>query len=81
MQGNLRYAMANGDQQREVPGIERRMGLATHIDVASHEDIGGVLGMQRLDLRVGGLGEIEDVVALQSLVEERNAQCEDDKSD
>lgn len=81
MERDLGNAMADGDQQREEPGIERRMGLATHIDVASHEDIGGVFGMQWLDLRVGGLGEVEDVVTLQCLVEERKAQCEDDKSD
>jgi hypothetical protein len=40
-----------------------------------------VLGMQRLDLRVGGLGEVEDIIALQSLVEKGQAQREDDQSD
>ena len=37
--------------------------------------------MQRLDLRVGGLGEIEDVVALEGLVEEGQAKSQDDQRD
>ena len=57
------------------------MRLATHIDVAAHEVVGGVLGMKRLDLGVRGLGEIKDVVALQSLIEEGQAQGEDDQRD
>jgi len=57
------------------------MGLSAHIDVAAHEDIGGVLGMQGVDLRVRGLGEIKNVVALEGLVEEGQAQSQDDQRD
>ena len=57
------------------------MGLTAHIDIAAHEDVGGVLGMERFGLRVGGLGEIEDVVALEGLVEKRQAQGQDDQRD
>ena len=57
------------------------MRLAAHIDVAAHEDVGGVLGMQRLDLRVRGLGEIEHVVALERLIQEGQAQGQDDQRD
>jgi len=57
------------------------MRLAPHVDVAAHEDVLGVLGMQRLDLRVGGLGEVENIVTLESLVEKGQAQCEDDQRD
>ena len=39
---------------------------------------GGVLGMKRLDLRVRGLGEIKNVVTLEGLVEEGQAQSEHD---
>ena len=81
VEGDFRNAFAGGDQQREEPGVERRMGLSAHIDIAAHEDIGGVLGMKRLNLRVSGLGEIEDVVALEGLVEKRQAQSEDDQRD
>ena len=81
MEGNFRDAFAGGDQQREEPRVERRMRLSAHIDIAAHEDVRGVLGMQRLDLRVGGLGEIEDVVALEGLVEKRQAQGKDDQRD
>jgi hypothetical protein len=37
--------------------------------------------MERFDLRVLGLGEIEDVVTLHGLVEEGQAQGEDDQRD
>ena len=57
------------------------MGLAAHIDVAAHEYIFGVFGMERFDLRVLGLGEIEDVVALDGLVEKGQAQGEHDQRD
>jgi hypothetical protein len=76
---NLRNAVAQRKQQREKPRVERRMRLAAHIDIAAHEDVLGVLRMQRLDLRVGGFGQIKDIVPLQSLVEERQAQGEDDQ--
>ena len=81
MEGDFRNALARGDQQRKEPGVERRMGLSAHIDIAAHEDICGVLGMKRLNLRVRGLGEIEDVVTLEGLVEKRQAQSEDDQRD
>jgi hypothetical protein len=55
--------------------------LPAHIDVAAHEDVLGVLGVQRLDLCVRGLGEIKDVVALQGLVEEGQAQGENNQRD
>ena len=57
------------------------MGLAAHIDVTAHEHVLGVFGMERIDLRVLGLGEIEDVVTLHGLVEEGQAQGEDDQRD
>src|SRR5271170_5376326 len=57
------------------------MGLAAHIDLTAHEHIFGVFGMERFDLRVLGLGEIEDVVALHGLVQEGQAQGEDDQRD
>ena len=81
MEWNLRNALAEGKQQREEPGVERRMRLAAHVDIAAHEHVLGVLGMQRLDLRVRGLGEIENVVALQGLVQEGQPQGEDDQRD
>ncbi len=81
MEGDFRAASAYCDQQREEPRVQRRVRLSAHIDIAAHEDVGGVLGMERLDLRVGGLGEIEDVVALEGLVEKRQAQGKDDQRD
>jgi hypothetical protein len=57
------------------------MRLPAHVDVAAHEHILGVLGMKRLDLRVGRFGEIEDVIALQGLIQEGQAQSQDDQRD
>jgi len=37
--------------------------------------------MERLDLGVRGFGEIEDVVALEGLIEERQAQSQDNEGD
>ena len=81
MEGDFCNASPQGDQQCEKPRVERRMRLATHVDVAAHKDILGVHGMQRVNLRVGGFGEIQDVVALQGLVEEGQAQSEDGQRD
>ncbi len=78
MERNFRNALVGGDQEREKPRVERRMRLPAHIDIAAHEDVGGVLGMKRLDLRVRGLGEIQNVVALEGLVEKGQAQSEHD---
>ncbi len=75
---NFGNVFDRGEQQRQEPGVERRMRLAAHIDVAAHEHIVGVLRMERLDLRMGGLGEIQDIVALDRLIEERQAQSEHD---
>ena len=77
----FRNVLVGRDQQGEEPGVERGMGLAAHIDVASHEHVFGVFGMQRFDLGVLGFGEIEDVVALQSLVKKGQTQGEDDQRD
>ena len=55
--------------------------MPAHIDIAAHEDVGGVLGMKRIDLRVRGFGEIKDVVALKRLSEEGQTQGEDDQRD
>jgi hypothetical protein len=79
MERNFRDAVARGDQEREEPCIEGRMRLAAHIDVTAHEDVSSVLGMKRLDLRVRGLSEIKDVIALESLVEKWQAQGKDDQ--
>src|ERR1700722_9339881 len=81
MERDLRDAPVKRNQQREEPGIERRMRLPAHVDVAPHENIGGVFGMKRLNLRVGGLGEIKHVVALESLIQERQTQSKDHQRD
>ena len=81
MEWDFRDALVGGEQQREEPRIERRMRLTAHIDIAAHEDVLGVFGMKRLDLGVSRLGEIKDVVTLQSLVEEGQAQRDNDQRD
>ena len=81
MEWDLGNTSPQGDQQRQKPGVERRMRLAAHVDVAAHEYIQGVHGMQRFNLRMGGLSEIQDVVALHGLVEKGQAQSQDSQRD
>jgi hypothetical protein len=52
------------------------MGVAAHIDEIAEEDIAGVVGMEGIDLGVLGGGEVIVVVALDGLVQERQAQEE-----
>ena len=81
VEGDFRNALVGGDQERQKPRVERRMRLPAHIDVAAHEDVRGVLGMKRLNLRVRGFGEIKNVVALEGLVEKGHSQSEHDRRD
>ena len=81
MERDFRNALVRRDQERQEPRVERRMGLPAHIDIAAHEDISGVLGMKRLDLRVRGLREVKHVVTLEGLVEKGQAQGEDHQRD
>ena len=57
------------------------MRLASHIDVAAHEDIIGMLGMQRFDLGMRSLRKIQHIVTLEGLVQKRKAQREHDECD
>jgi len=65
------------EKAAEYPAIERRMRLPAQVHHFAAKYIGGVLGMQRLHLRVDGFGEINVVVALDGLVEKRNADGQD----
>jgi hypothetical protein len=66
----------DGEQGGEDPGVTGRMGVAAHIDEIAEEDIAGVVGMEGIDLGVLGGGEVIVVVALDGLVQERQAQEE-----
>ena len=68
-------------QQPEIPGVQRRMRLAAHVHHAAQKRVLGVFGMQRLDLRVLGFGQIVNVVASDGLVEEWQAQRQHQQGD
>ena len=55
--------------------------MAAHVHGDAQKHVAGVVGMQRIDLRVLGAGEIVDVVALNRLVEKGQAKQQDDRDD
>ena len=50
-----------------------------HRDSAEH--VGGIVGMQRIDQCVGCFGQIDRIIALDSLVEKRNTQQQNQRQD
>jgi len=71
----------DGEQEREEPGIERRMWMPAHVHHLTKKEIACVRGMQRIDLRVLRPVQIVDVVALDRLVEKRQPQSQDQQRD
>ena len=69
---NLSHAAEHGDQTGQHPPIQRRMRLAAQVHFLALKHVAGVVGVQRIDERVGGLGEINVIVALNGLVEKGN---------
>src|SRR5690242_10138845 len=57
------------------------MRMASHIDHIAQEYITRVIGMQRIDLRVLGSGQIVDVIALNGLIEKRKPDQQDNRDD
>lgn len=81
MKRNFANILENGQEQAQAPGIQGRMRLAAHVDHAAQERSERVVGMQRLDLRVLGFGQIVDVVALNGLVQKRQPQSQNEQRD
>ena len=77
MKRRLPHIAEEGQQAAEHPAIQRRMRLPAQVHHLAAKHVGRVLGMQRVHLRVGGFGEVDVVVALDGLVEKRNADGQD----
>ena len=83
MKRNLLYRAEDRYQSGEGPGIQRHVGTALQINVLLDEgkDVVGVIGMERIDLRVGRGLEESGLIALHCLIQERQAQEQDDRQD
>ena len=71
MKRDLLYVTEEEEQSGERPGVARRVGVSAQVHLVAEEDVLHVAGMQRVDERVLRFGEIDVVVALNRLIEER----------
>jgi len=55
--------------------------MAAHVHYFPHKGVSGVVGVERLDLRVLGSGEVVDVVALDGLIEKRQSDGKNESYD
>ena len=69
------------EQRGEKPDIERRVRMPTHVHHVAEKNITSVVRMQRLNLRVLRAVKIIDIVALNRLVEKRQAQRQHQQDD
>ena len=73
MERDLFYAAEDGDETGQHPAIQRWMRLAAQVHFLALKHVAGVVRVQGIDERVGGLGEIDVIVALNGLVQEGEA--------
>ena len=52
MKRDFMHVFEAGEQQSEIPRVQRRMGMAAHIHRLPEKNIAGVQGMQRINLCV-----------------------------
>ena len=73
MKRNLFHTAEGRHQQTQRPRIQRWMRLPAQIHFIAAKDVMRVSRMQRIDLGVRRLGDIDVVVALNCLVEKGNS--------
>ena len=76
MKRNLLHVADDEQQPRQRPRISRRVRVAAQIHLVAQEHIFHIVGVQRVDERVLRLGEINVVVALNRLIQERQPDDE-----
>src|SRR5712692_1334345 len=81
MKRHLAHVAQGGQQGRQYPRIQRRMRMPAHIHQVALKQIARVIRMQRLDLRMLGGVQVISIVALDGLMEERQAQRQHDRND
>ncbi len=81
MKRDFAHVAEPGQERRENPSVQRRMRVPAHVHHLAAEHLSGVHRMQRFDLGMLRLRKIENVVALNSLVEKRQAQRENQRED
>ena len=79
MERDFTHLFENAQQQAEIPGVQRRMGMAAHIYHLAKENVARVHGMQRIDLGMLSPVKIVDIVALNGLIEKRQSQDQDEQ--
>ena len=45
MEGDFMHLLENGEQQAEIPGVQRRMGMTAHIHHLAEENVADVQWM------------------------------------
>ena len=74
MESGFANVSGGGEQRAQKPHIERRMRVAAHVDQIAERNVVRVIGVQGFDLRVLGAVQVENVVALNGLMEKGNTQ-------